>query len=259
LRARRRVALDEFVDTPRTGRFVLIDNYDIFGGGVISMDGFPDSRCAPLNAVSDITAVAHKVTQEHRRKANGHRGGVLWLTGLSGAGKSTIAMEVERRLFQKGYQAFVLDGDNVRQGLNSDLGFSPEDRSENVRRIGEVASLFAQAGMVVLAAFISPYRADRDRARAAANGQFHEVYVKAPVEECQKRDPKGLYRKARHGSIGEFTGISAPYEAPLTPELVVDTEALTVDEAVELVLRYIERDMQRDEPVTAPLQPDVAL
>ncbi len=259
LRARGKVALDEFADNPKTGRFVLVDNFDIVGGGVVSMQGFPDHRCRPDAVNEDITAVAHKVSMQDRQAANRHRPGVLWLTGLSGSGKSTIAMEVERRLFGRGYQVFVLDGDNVRQGLNADLGFSPDDRAENVRRIGEVANLFAQAGMIVIAAFISPYRADRDRARAAAAGLFHEVYVKAPIEECQRRDPKGLYAKARQGGINEFTGVTAPYEPPLNPDLVVDTAALSVVEAVELVLRYVERDMQRDPDQDAPERPDVAL
>ncbi len=260
LRARSKVALDTFIDNPRTGRFVLVDNYDIVGGGVISMEGLPDRRCAPAQAAADLTSVAHKVTMGDRWKSNRHRGGILWLTGLSGSGKSTVAMEVERRLFQKGYQVFVLDGDNVRQGLNSDLGFGPEDRAENIRRVGEVAHLFAQAGMIVITAFISPYRADRDRARAIAPELFHEIFVDASVEECQRRDPKGLYAKARQGTIAEFTGLTAPYEPPLTPQLAIDTAALSVEEAVEEVLRYIERDVQRTEPVAAPpVRPDVAL
>jgi len=259
LRSRGKVALDEFVDNPKTGRFVLIDNYDIVGGGVISMQGFPDRRCKPDAVGDDITAVAHKVSLRDRQAVNRHQPGVLWLTGLSGSGKSTIAMEVERRLFARGFQIFVLDGDNVRQGLNADLGFSPEDRTENVRRVGEVANLFAQAGMIVIAAFISPYRADRERARAAAPGFFHEIHIKASIEECQRRDPKGLYAKANRGNIAEFTGVSAPYEPPVRPELVVDTDALSIDEAVEMVMRYVERDMQRSLEQAAATQHDVAL
>lgn len=259
LRSRGAAAFDEFIDNPKTGRFVLVDNFDIVGGGVISMKGLPDHRCKPDSVSDDITAVAHKVSLRDRQSVNRHKPGILWLTGLSGSGKSTIAMEVERRLFSKGFQVFVLDGDNVRQGLNADLGFSPEDRAENVRRIGEVAHLFTQAGMIVIAAFISPYRADRDRARAVSPGQFHEIYVKAPVEECQRRDPKGLYAKARQGGIVEFTGVTAPYEAPLNPELEIDTGSLSVEEAVDLVLRYVERDMQRDPEQTPPERPDVTL
>jgi bifunctional enzyme CysN/CysC len=166
----------------------------------------------------------------------------LWFTGLSGAGKSTIAMEVERRLFQQGYLVYVLDGDNVRYGLNADLTFSPRDRAENIRRIGEVAALFADAGMIAIAAFISPYRADRQRARGAAKDAFHEIYVKADVTTCEGRDPKGLYKKARRGEIPEFTGISAPYEEPESAELIIDTSALPVEESVRAVLAYVERN-----------------
>src|SRR5262249_18169897 len=162
------------------------------------------------------------------------KGGVLWFTGLSGAGKSTLAMEIEQRLFQKGYHVYVLDGDNVRRGLNANLGFSPEDRAENIRRVGEVAALFADSGLICLTAFIAPYRADRERARAAAPDAFHEVYIKAGLDACEKRDPKGLYKKARKGEIAEFTGISAPYEPPVSPELVIDTEAASVEECVQL-------------------------
>ncbi len=258
LRARSPLALDAFVDNPRTGRFVLVDGYDIVGGGVVSSDGL-ELRCAPSHVASDITAVSHKVTPLARQQANRHKAGIVWLTGLSGSGKSTIAMEVERRLFQRGWQAFVLDGDNIRHGLNSDLGFNPEDRAENIRRIGEVANLFVQAGMIVITAFISPYRSDRDRVRAINPQAFNEIYLKADVEECERRDPKGLYAKARQGGIPEFTGISAPYEEPIRPELVIDTKALTVDEAVEAVLRHIERDMQRDGDIDEPVRPDTAL
>ncbi len=259
LRAAGPVALDPFTDNPRTGRFVLVDQYDIVGGGVISMDGLPDSRCAPSVVGQDLTAVQHKVTPQSRAAANRHRGGVIWLTGLSGAGKSSISMEVERRLFHRGFQVFTLDGDNIRQGLNSDLGFGPEDRAENIRRIGEVANLFVQAGMVVITSFISPYRADRDRARAANPTSFHEVWVKAGVEECKRRDPKGLYAKAVAGTIPDFTGISAPYEEPLHPELVLDTEKLSLEETVDRLIRYIERDMQREPGVDLESRPDASI
>ncbi|HIJ38227.1 MAG TPA: adenylyl-sulfate kinase [Rhodospirillaceae bacterium] len=259
LRARSKVALDAFVDNPRTGRFVLVDNYDIVGGGVISLDGLAARNCAAHQANDDLSPVAHQITLEDRWRSNRHRGGVLWLTGLSGAGKSTISMELERRLFHKGYQVFVLDGDNLRRGLCADLGFSAEDRAENIRRVGEVAHLFAQAGMIVITAFISPYQSDRDRARSIAPALFHEVYIKASLEECLKRDPKGLYAKAQQGGIAQFTGVSAPYEAPVQPELVVDTAQLSIDESVDLVLRYIERDMQKADATPATIAPDVAL
>ncbi|TAN58128.1 MAG: adenylyl-sulfate kinase [Magnetospirillum sp.] len=189
---------------------------------------------------TNITIVDHKVNFENRALLNGHRGGVVWLTGLSGSGKSTIAMEVERQLFLKGWQVSVLDGDNVRHGLCSDLGFSPEDRTENIRRVGEVAVLFAQAGMVVVTAFISPYRDDRDRVRAIAPEMFHEIHVATGLDECERRDPKGLYKKARAGQITDFTGISAPYEVPPTPQLSVATVGRCVDETVADVVRYIE-------------------
>ncbi len=170
----------------------------------------------------------------------GQRGCVVWLTGLSGSGKSTIGFALEERLVRDGHAAYVLDGDNIRHGLNGDLGFSPEDREENIRRIGEVAALFADAGLITISAFISPYRRDRDRARAAAGeGRFVEVFVDAPVEICERRDPKGLYVKARAGEIKDFTGVSAPYEPPLSPEVVLETQNKTVDECVDDILGYL--------------------
>ena len=195
---------------------------------------------------TNITAVEHRVDKVARWRANGHRGGVLWFTGLSGAGKTTLALELEQALFLKGWQAYVLDGDNVRHGLSSDLAFSPHDRTENIRRIGEVAGLFADAGLIVLTAFISPYRADRKLARGAASDAFHEIYVEADVETCEKRDPKGLYVKARRGEIPEFTGISAPYEVPENPELAIDTAALDVPESLDSLLGYVERNFAID-------------
>lgn len=242
LRARAMLALDEFSDNPKTGRFVLVDEYDTVGGGTIFMEGYPDQRSRTDVRSTNITAVEHRVTPELRAHANGHEGGVLWLTGLSGAGKSTIAIELEQQLFAKGYQVYVLDGDNVRFGLSSDLGFAPEDRVENIRRVGEVAKLFASAGVLVITAFISPYRADRDRARSIAPDMFHEVYIAADVATCEGRDPKGLYKKARAGEIKEFTGISAPYEEPVTPEVTVETENRTVNESVANLMAYVEEN-----------------
>ncbi|MEM1399816.1 MAG: adenylyl-sulfate kinase, partial [Pseudomonadota bacterium] len=193
-----------------------------------------------LHAVpANIFTVDHKVTADARTERNGHRGAVIWLTGLSGAGKSTLAMETERRLMAEGLQTYVLDGDNVRAGLNADLGFSPDDRAENIRRVSEVAALFADAGMVVVTAFISPYRADRERARQAAGSAFHEIHVKADLATCEARDPKGLYRKARAGEIPEFTGISAPYEEPETCELIVDTTEPTLDSSARELVSYV--------------------
>ncbi len=190
---------------------------------------------------TNITRVQHRMALETRWAANNHSGGVLWLTGLSGSGKSTLAFEVEKRMFEEGYQIYVLDGDNIRHGLSSDLGFSPEDRVENIRRIGEIAALFANAGSVVVTAFISPYRRDRELARQVASYQFHEVYLSAGLDVCEGRDPKGLYRKARRGEIPEFTGVSAPYEAPEHPELTIDTGELTVGESMQVLLEYAGR------------------
>lgn len=249
-RTRRILAVDEFRDLPRSGRFVLIEDYDTVAGGLISMEGYPDQRGSLTVKSTNVYSVQHRIGPVQRFARNGHRGGVLWFTGLSGSGKSTLAMEIESRLFGKGWQVYVLDGDNVRRGLNANLGFSPDDRAENIRRVGEVAALFAEAGFIVITAFISPYQADRDRARAAAqanaSGAFHEIYIKAGLAACERRDPKGLYAKARQGKIAEFTGISAPYEAPATPELTVDTESLSVDAAVASILAYVERSFSLD-------------
>jgi bifunctional enzyme CysN/CysC len=170
------------------------------------------------------------------------------LTGLSGAGKSTLAIEVERRLFNKGYQVYVLDGDNIRRGLNTNLGFSPEDRAENIRRVGEVAALLVDAGCVVITAFISPYRSDRERARAAAGAAFHEIYIHADLETCERRDSKGLYKRARAGEIPDFTGVSAPYEPPEKADLVVDTGNTTVEESVQAILDYVEKYIEFTKP-----------
>ena len=241
LRSRQVLGLDDYGDLPKTGRFVLIEDYDAVGGGVISMEGLPDQRQAIEVKSTNVISVEHRLTADNRAARNGHHGGVLWFTGLSGAGKSTLAMEVEQRLFAKGYQVYVLDGDNVRRGLNANLGFSPEDRTENIRRVGEAAALFADSGIICITAFISPYRVDRDRARASAPGRFHEIYIKADVETCEQRDPKGLYKKARAGEIPQFTGVSAPYEAPEAADLEVDTATETVPESVERIVRYVEK------------------
>jgi len=187
---------------------------------------------------------AGAVAREERERRLGQRGCVVWFTGLSGSGKSTVARAVERRLADDGRLAYVLDGDNVRHGLCSDLGFSDADRTENIRRIAEVATLFADAGVVVLTAFISPFRKDRDRARAAATqalgpGRFVEVFVDAPLEVCEGRDPKGLYAKARRGEIPEFTGIASPYEAPERPELTLRTAESGLDAAVARVVEHL--------------------
>lgn len=177
------------------------------------------------------------VRRGQREERNGHRGAVVWFTGLSGAGKTTLAHAVQERLFRSGCQAYVLDGDNLRQGLCSDLGFSARDRSENIRRAGETAGLLADAGIIVLAAFISPFNADRERVRSRLpTGDFIEVHCDCPLTVCERRDVKGLYRRARAGEVAQFTAISSPYEAPLNPELVLDTARLDISECVERVL-----------------------
>lgn len=182
-----------------------------------------------------------KVTKEDRVKLMRQRGFTIWLTGLSGAGKSTIAVNLERSLLENGHQTYILDGDNIRHGLNKNLGFSPEDRAENIRRIGEVAKLFTDANIVTITAFISPYRQDRDNVRKLLkHGEFVEVYVKCPVEKCEQRDTKGLYKKARAGEVKEFTGISAPYEEPLNPELTIDTSNMSVEESTRAIISYLE-------------------
>ena len=187
----------------------------------------------------NITRVEHRVSTEDRELRNRHKGAVLWFTGLSGAGKSTLAIALEEALFKRGFQVYVLDGDNVRTGLASDLGFSHEDRTENIRRVGEVAALFAHAGVICISAFISPYREDRAIARRAAGDKFYEVYVAADLATCEKRDPKGLYKKARAGEIQDFTGVSAPYEAPENPEITIDTSAKTVASSIGSLIEFV--------------------
>lgn len=199
-----------------------------------------DQRAPGAHKSENLFTVQHRVAAEDRAALNGHRGGILWFTGLSGAGKTTLAVELERLLFAKGCQVFLLDGDNVRQGLNADLGFSPQERVENIRRVGEVAGLFAEAGMIVISAFISPYRADRDRIRAAHSGHFNEVYINAPLHVCEARDSKGLYRRARAGEIKNFTGISAPYEQPVSADLEIRTGEWTVDRCISELLGFVD-------------------
>jgi adenylylsulfate kinase len=190
---------------------------------------------------TNITWHEGEVGRVDREKLLGQKGATVWLTGLSGSGKSTIAVAAEQALIARGRLAYVLDGDNIRHGLNSNLGFSPEDRTENIRRIGEVAKLFTDSGVIVFSSFISPYRADRDAVREImGKGDFIEVHVEASVETCEGRDVKGLYKKARAGEIPEFTGISAPYEAPEKPEIVVDTNTQSVEESVAAVVSYLE-------------------
>jgi adenylylsulfate kinase len=199
---------------------------------MIDREGLPKS--------SNIFWHRGKVTRADRERVHGHKGVTLWFTGLSGSGKSTLAIAMEEALFNRGCRTFVLDGDNVRHGLNRDLGFSPEDRTENIRRVGEVAKLFNSAGTMVCTAFISPYREDRDNNRAIMpEGDFIEIYVDAPLEVCEERDPKGLYEKARAGEIQGFTGIDAPYEEPKNPEIQVKTAEHPVEECVDQILDWL--------------------
>ncbi len=194
---------------------------------------------------TNLTWHAGTVTAAQRAAITGHRAACLWFTGLSGSGKSTLSRAVEQALVDRGINAYVLDGDNVRMGLNGDLGFAPADRTENIRRIGEVARLFVDSGSLLLTAFISPYRADRDRIRAVIEGdgaRFVEVWVNPGLDVCEERDPKGLYKRARAGEISDFTGISAPYEAPASPELEVDTGASTVAESAAAVVAWLEAE-----------------
>jgi len=180
------------------------------------------------------------ITLSDRERLNGHRGFTVWFTGLSASGKSTLAVATEQGLYERGYHTYILDGDNVRHGLNKNLGFSPEDRTENIRRIGEVARLLRDCGIINLVAFISPYRIDRQAARELNNDStFIEVFIDCPVEICEQRDPKGAYKKARQGIIKEFTGISAPYEAPENPEIHLRTDEMSEEECVQLIISYL--------------------
>lgn len=199
------------------------------------------SPSEPSSHSFDARQADNKITTAQREERNGHRGLVIWLTGLSGAGKTTIATELERQLFAAGKHTYLLDGDNLRHGLCRDLNFSAESRRENIRRAGEVAALFAEAGVIAIAAFISPFRDDREKARQAmAMGRFMEVYVNAPLAVCERRDVKGLYARARAGQLKEFTGVSAPYEPPENPEIELRTDELSVPAAVRRILDYLE-------------------
>jgi len=239
IQTRAPIVLDNHDRLPPLGRFVLVDDGMICGGGIIHGGVYTDRSAIKSK---NIFWSEGKITAQARAAQHGHRGAVVWLTGLSGSGKSTIAQALERELFIRAMHPYVLDGDNVRHGLNSNLGFAPEDRVENIRRVSEVAKLMADAGNVVITAFISPYRADRQRARAIAmegNAEFIEVFVDAPLEVCEERDPKNLYKKARAGQIREFTGIDAPYESPVDPEIVVQTNRQSVEESVASILERL--------------------
>jgi bifunctional enzyme CysN/CysC len=234
LRSPALMALDRFDEASKTGRGVLLRDGDIVGGAVVLHAGAVDQSRNLYSPTQSVGSAA-------RAAANGHRGAVLWLTGLSGSGKSTLAGAAEQRLFQRRRQIVVLDGDTLRQGLNNDLGFSPEARAENIRRTAEVAKLLAETGLIVLVSLISPWRTDREKARRIIGDNFAEIYVQADIETCKARDPKGLYKKALKGEIKNFTGIDQPYEAPEKPELVIDTAALTEEQALQRLLDLIDR------------------
>src|SRR5438067_237095 len=239
IQTRAPIVLDNHDRLPPLGRFVLVDDGMICGGGIVYGGVYTDRGAIKSK---NIFWSEGKITAQARAAQHGHRGAVVWLTGLSGSGKSTIAQALERQLYIRAMHPYVLDGDNIRHGLNSNLGFAPEDRVENIRRVSEVAKLMADAGNVVITAFISPYRADRQRARSIAmegNAEFIEVFVDAPLEVCEERDPKNLYKKARAGEIREFTGIDAPYESPVDPEIVVQTNQQSVEESVASILERL--------------------
>ena len=241
LRTRGLLALDEHRNNSATGRFVLVEDYVPVGGGIISMEGYPDQRKSITRRATNITAVGHTVSHEARVLRNGHKGGVLWFTGLSGAGKSTLALALEARLFAKGYHVYVLDGDNVRDGLNANLGFSPEDRAENIRRVGEVAALFADAG---LRGDQLVHLALSGRSRTGAQGRRRRVprgLHRGAARSLRAARPEGALRRARTGEIPEFTGVSSPYEPPETPEIVVRTDRLSVEECLSELSAYVER------------------
>ncbi len=240
------VAVDDAKTLPATGRFLLVGAEGIAGAGAIDASGYPDQR-RTRPASGEVVPVRHQISTRERGAKAGHKGAVVWLTGLSGAGKSTLAIALERRLFDLGWNVYTLDGDNVRTGLNADLGFKPEDRQENLRRVGEVAALFADAGLICVTAFISPYRDERARARAAAGSRpFIEVWVRSPLEECERRDPKGLYRKARSGALKDFTGIDSPYEPPDAADLVIDTQQEGVEACTRRLLDFVVERCRND-------------
>jgi len=221
------------LDTRETGsaRCVVLRGSDVVAGGTVR-------AIVDETRSSNLTPHAHLVSRDERAERRGHRGAVLWMTGLSGSGKSTLAMALERRLFERGMNVYVLDGDNIRAGINRDLGFSPDDRTENIRRVGEVAALFADAGIITIAAFISPLARDRQTAREAAGEAFHEIALTADLAACEARDVKGLYARARRGEIAEFTGVSAPYEAPEHPDLLLDTANDSFETNLERLVEF---------------------
>jgi len=238
LKTKTPVVFDAFNSIPTNGRFVLVDGFVVSGGGIIEGPSFELGESAIKS--KNITWEEGLVSKELRNALLGQQNKVLWFTGLSGSGKSRIAHELEKALHERGVLSYVLDGDNMRHGLNKDLGFSEQDRQENIRRVGEVSKLFHDSGVFVIACFISPYEKDRGGARKLIGDDFVEVFIDCPLEECEKRDRKGLYKKARAGEIKNFTGITAPYEAPSGAELQINTKDLNVEESVKKILDYLQ-------------------
>ncbi len=221
--------------------------------GIIYLKNIQNGESVMDNSENNLYWHKHSVTTEDRWKSYGYKSCVLWFTGLSASGKSTLANELSKELHEMGVKNYVLDGDNIRHGLNKNLGFSADDRKENIRRIGEVAKLFVDAGLIVMSAFISPYEEDREKVRKLLEEeQFIEIFVKCPISECEKRDPKGVYKRAAAGEIKEFTGISAPYEEPENPEIILETDKMTIEQCVGALLdylmtyKYISKYPQRD-------------
>ncbi|HWA86703.1 MAG TPA: adenylyl-sulfate kinase, partial [Opitutus sp.] len=240
LRARQIVGFDDHQHLSISGRFALVEGRLCAGGGIVLPGAYHRRVSGGPAPVENLFFADGKVTRDRRARRNGHSGRVVWFTGLSASGKSTLAIELERQLFNAGRQVYFLDGDNLRHGLCAGLGFSATDRTENIRRAAEAAKLFADAGIICLAAFISPLRADRDRARSLLEpGKFIEVHVATPVEVCRQRDPKGLYARADRGEIKEFTGVTAPYEPPEKPEIVLHPERESVDACVTRLLEFL--------------------
>ncbi len=231
------IPMDDFKDNQKTGRFCILDEEKIIAGGIINLQNFPDQK--DVIKAKNIKPVNFSVTEIDRALRFNHRSAIIWLTGLSGSGKSTIAKEIEKKLFLKNYNVFILDGDNLRMGINRGLGFSTEDRSENIRRTAEVAKLFSQAGFVVIVSLISPYISERKKARDIRPEIFKEIFIKASINECKKRDVKGLYSKAINGEIENFTGISSPYEDPKSPDLILYTEKESIEESVNKLENFI--------------------
>jgi bifunctional enzyme CysN/CysC len=246
IQARSPLVMDNHDKVDTAGRFVIVDERDVAGGGIIFGGTYVErERIQSTNLFWSEGGIDYRIRSER----NGHRGMVVWLTGLSGSGKSTLARALETNLFNRHMQVYVLDGDNLRFGLNSNLGFSPDERVENIRRVAEVAKLMADAGLVVITSLISPYRLDRSRAREAilsSNVEFIEVHVSAPLQICERRDPKSLYKRARSGEIKDFTGIDAPYEEPENPELIIHTDRESLKESVGRLLDFLIPRLQLD-------------